>query len=372
MSWAGGGSLGSVSLRRPLHSYKPITKRTDGLFHSPSPLSDGRILVSRRASDNSDTYGVYRLDPANGQYELIYDGLGFHDIQAKSLQPRSEPDGRSSVVTEKDPLGKLYCLNVYTSDLENPEWLAKGSVKKIRILEGLPLRADAKEYDPPLHGIVAMPQKRILGEVDVSSDGSFNLVVPASIPIQIQTLDENGMALKSCNWIWVKNHESRGCIGCHEDNELTPENILVEAIKKPAVKLDIEAKERRAIDFKRDVMPVIKTKCAICHNQDGSFSLAQSNSIEVYKKLLTTESPSPTGKYVHPGRARTSPLIWHIFGKNTCRPWDDKACQNQLPLMSEDTLLLLNEEEKKIFIEWIDSGALWDGIVSEGSFSEKH
>jgi hypothetical protein len=24
------------------------------------------------------------------------------------------------------------------------------------------------------------------------------------------------MALRSCSWIWAKNHEPRGCIGCHE------------------------------------------------------------------------------------------------------------------------------------------------------------
>ncbi|MBW8002176.1 MAG: hypothetical protein FVQ80_09140 [Planctomycetes bacterium] len=367
--WDGGGSLGSVSLRRPLHSYKPITKKTDGLFHTPSPLPDGRILVSRRSPDNSDSYGIYKLDPANGQYKLIYDGLGFHDIQAKSLQPRTEPDGRSSVVTEKDPLGKLYCLNVYTSDLENPEWLEKGSVKKIRILEGLPLRADQAEQNPPFHGIPPMAQRRILGEVDVSSDGSFNLVVPASIPIQIQTLDENGMALKTCNWIWVKNHESRGCIGCHEDNELTPENVLVEAIKKPAIELDIPPKDRRVVDFRRDVIPVIKAKCVSCHNMGGS--IGPLYTFEVYKKLLGTDDSSSIGKYVHPGRARTSPLIWHIFGKNTSRPWDDKAGQDQMPRMSEDKSLQLTDQEKKVFIEWIDSGALFDGIVRQNNSSKK-
>ena len=36
-------------------------------------------------------------------------------------------------------------------------------------------------------------------------------------------LDADGMGLRSCTWIWVRNNEPRGCIGCHEDGELTPD-----------------------------------------------------------------------------------------------------------------------------------------------------
>ena len=58
----------------------------------------------------SDSHGVYRLDPATGKTELVFDDPGYHDIQAKIVSARPEPDGRSSVVTEKDRYGKLYCL----------------------------------------------------------------------------------------------------------------------------------------------------------------------------------------------------------------------------------------------------------------------
>ena len=67
IGWDGAGSLGGITTRRPLHSYRPITRESEGLFHSPSPLKDGRILVSRRSIDGSDSHGLYRLDPSNGQ-----------------------------------------------------------------------------------------------------------------------------------------------------------------------------------------------------------------------------------------------------------------------------------------------------------------
>ncbi|MHC4112852.1 MAG: HzsA-related protein, partial [Planctomycetota bacterium] len=211
--WDGSGSLGSVRLRRPLHSYRSITKVSDGLFHSPSPLLDGRIVVSRRSSDGEDTHGVYCLDPSNGELELIFDDPGYHDIQAKAVQPRQEPDGRSSVVTEKDPLGRLYCLSVYISDLEKPEWLPAGTIKRLRILEGIAVKSDTyiqqDERFPGLsvNGIPPVAQRRVLGEIDIEKDGSFNIEIPANTSIELQTLDAEGMALRSCSWIWAKNHE---------------------------------------------------------------------------------------------------------------------------------------------------------------------
>ena len=369
VGWDGAGSLGSVTTRRPLHSYKPITSEPEGLFHSPSPLKDERILVSRRSIDGSDSHGVYRLDPTSGQYELIFDSPKYHDIQAQSIYARSEPDGRSSVVKEEDPNGKLYCLDVYTNDLENLDWMPKGTVKRLRVLEGIPLK------DPFACGeaeIIAT--RRILGEVAVGDDGSFNLEIPASIPIQLQTLDENGLALQTCNWIWVKNHEPRGCIGCHEDGELTPENVMVDALKHPSVAVTPSAKDRRTVDFRRDVMPIIKNKCSRCHDSSGSLpymtadSSGEGDCNQAYKALLEQAADSPKrGKYVDRGRARTSRVIWHVLGKNTSRPWDGAISQETVSAGSDVVAAELTDEEKKTFIEWIDMGAVWNGTSNSNA-----
>jgi hypothetical protein len=375
--WDGAGSLGCVRLRRPLHSYRPITAEADGLFHSPSPLPDGTMLVSRRSPDGSDTHGVYRLDPVTGRCELIFDDPDYHDIQAKAVYPRLEPDGRSSVVTEEDQHGKFYCLNVYINDLEKPEWLPCGSVKRLRVLEGVPLQRDNSDVhgahrveDTPHRPDRAPPlvQRRMLGEMDVDADGSFNIEIPANTPVELQILDADGMALRSCGWIWAKNHEPRGCIGCHEDGELTPENVLVSAVTRPSIKLTLPAERRRTVDFRRDVMPIIAQKCAGCHKENPQINLGAKylapQLVAGFTELLTGAGETGRVKYVHPGRARTSPLIWHIFGRNTSRPWDEtfspqSATVDQMPPAGSATL---TEDEKRTFVEWIDMGALWDGI----------
>lgn len=349
--WDRAGSIGSTLIRRPLHSYRQITTESDGLFHSPSALSDGRIIVSRRPPDESDTYGVYRLDPSSGKFEKIFDSPDYHDIQAKIISPRPEPDGRSSVVTEKDPNGKLYCIDVYINDLARPQWMSRGTAKRLRVIEG------SRQAATPVI------QRRILGEIDIEQDGSFNIEIPANTPIELQILDVDGMALRSCSWIWAKNHEPRGCIGCHEDGELTPENILIDAVKNPSVQLNLPVEQRRTVDFQRDIIPIISKKCLHCHSKADSVPrLVEDSANRNYENLLVEAKHAGDGKYIHPGRARTSPLIWHIFGRNTSRPWDGTSSQQNLPQMPPNHDQTLTPEEKRTFVEWIDMGAPREGI----------
>ncbi|MHC5086298.1 MAG: hypothetical protein ACYSN9_00605, partial [Planctomycetota bacterium] len=81
-----------------------------------------------------------------------------------------------------------------------------------------------------------------------------------------------------------------------------------------------------------------------------------------YKTLLEQGEDPAQGTYVYRHKARTSRLIWHILGQNTARPWDGELFNNNLPGDSEIVAAELSDEEKKAFIEWVDMGAVWDGI----------
>ncbi|MDP6546851.1 MAG: hypothetical protein QGH60_22990 [Phycisphaerae bacterium] len=365
VGWDGAGFLSRVKLRRPLHSYGRITKVSDGLFHSPAPLPDGKILVSRRPADGSGTHGVFRLDPVTGRSELIFDDPKRHDIHATMIHKRSEPDGRSTVVTSKDPSGKLYCLNVYTSDLKDPKWTPPGTIKSVRVLAAVPRSVPAVDGIPPLIG------RRILGQVPIEADGSFNIEVPANTPIELQTLDADGMALRTCSWIWARNHEPRGCIGCHEDGELTPENHFQKAFERKSVSL--RPPKRRSVDFRRHVMPIIKAKCVPCHGprgapprlDGGDKPVRKSSFNRAYESLLALEKSSVKGdfrgRYVHPGHARKSPLVWHVYGRNTARGWDGAMMKKRIKPIARGKTKPLSDAEKRTFVEWIDLGAMWNG-----------
>jgi len=357
----GSGRLGSVQIRRNLNSYRPVASESAILYHSPSPLPSGRILVSGRSADSEGNFGLLILDPSDGSTVPLFDSENYHEIQARALTARQEPDGRSSVVTEKDPNGQLYALNVEISDLSDESWSMKTTIRRLRVLEGIPQTESTGDdrRQLPLHA------KRILGEIPVEEDGSFFIEIPANIPVKLQLLDEDNMALRSCEWIWVRNHEPRGCIGCHEDNELTPPNRLVEAVKKPPRKLTLPPRRRRTVDFRRDVAPILEENCSNpkCHGAGAGLEFTGGKTDrQLYDRLLAGSKDSPisfAGRWVHPGRARTSPLIRQVFGKVTARPWDRRIPVPQLKGNRDLHANLLSEEEKQTLVEWIDLGAVF-------------
>jgi hypothetical protein len=236
-------------------------------------------------------------------------------------------------VRDDDPLGKLYGLDVNITDRPAHE-LPRGTAVRLRVIEG--------------------ESHRVLGETDLAEDGSFHVQVPADLPLQLQTLDRDGLAVHTSAVIWARRHESRGCIGCHEDPERTPPNRLAHALTQPAVVMAPPEGERRIVDFRRDVRPILEQRCASCHSEGGESPLLVTAAAgegalrEVYDRLLV--------KHVEPGRARASRLTWHLLGRVTSRPWDE-APGPVRPMPEPRTV---TEEEIRTLASWIDLGALWD------------
>ncbi len=330
----GAGNLAAVSQRRPLLSYQRLTEPSDALYVYPSPLPGGEILVSRRPASGKGTYGIVRFDPATRRWLPVFDDPAWHDVQAQRIAPRAVPDGRSSVVEPKEPTGQLYCLNAYISDLPQESWLAPGTPMRFRVVEGAP--GGAQEKPAPV-------ARRVLGEFRADPDGSFKLRVPANIPLELQLLDPGGMVLRSCRWIWVRNQEARGCIGCHEDPELTPENRYATALARPAVDLTLPPERRRSISFRRDVAPVLQSKCAALACHGGA----------VPPRLM---GKSDLAGYLAPA-ARISPLVWRLNGKKSSFPWSQLDGNGALQPMPPPGSPPLTEDERLTIIEWIDLGA---------------
>ena len=198
------GRLASVHLDRPLHTYKALT--TGGVFHSPSGLPDGGILAGRKTAA---TFGLVRFDPKTKVSTPVFDSPDYDDTQARLVAPRALPDGRGSVVDEREPTAKLYCQSVFTTD--QPK--TASAAKRVRLVTAT----------------------ATLGEAELEDDGSFHVQIPANRAVKVQLLDAKGELLRSSNWIWARNKENRGCIGCHEDPELSPDNREAKAVIKKAV-----------------------------------------------------------------------------------------------------------------------------------------
>jgi hypothetical protein len=392
-SWDGAGQLACIREQRPHRTYKRLTSDPKWRYLYPAPWRDNLVLVSRRPSDRQATCGICYFDADTGEIETIFDSPDYHDIQAQIVRPRPLPDGHSTVVEPaKYTTGIFYALNCYDTDERKAPHLAKGVLKRVRIIEGVPVASG----EPSTNSSSGQPSgadrkgpfvaRRLLGEAPIEADGSFNVEVPADTPVLIQTLDERGLALGNCGWVWVKPREARGCVGCHEDPELIPENNYVLALRRPSTKVAPPPDQRRIVGFRESVVPILKNRCAsaACHGMSDSplylplmaDKPALQDLQQSYLSLRSAVeggpgSPSPVpqrGKYVDEGRARTSPLVWRLFGADTSRPWDrplgqEGAVSKKVRLMPPpDKGGPLSDEEIRVLVQWIDAGAAWEAI----------
>lgn len=376
------GQLACVEARRPHVSYRPLTTDPAVVFCNPSPLNANQVLVSRRAAATQGNWGLYVFDVQTGTCQPVFDTPQYHEVQAVAVQSRPRPDGHSTVVDPKYDTGIFYGLNCYDTDLAHGAYVRTGAVKRVRLIEGVPQPvAAAGGTLIPAGNLVP---RRLIGEAPVEADGSFNVEVPADIPLLLQTLDDQGLALATCGWIWVKPREKRGCIGCHEDPERIPENNYVLALRRPSTRLVPDPSERRVIAFRETVAPILQRHCAAadCHGAgenplrlplgDGQASdqdleqayaalLGPVKSLEAARRVLP-------GAYVDAGQARTSPLMWQLIGRDTSLPSDPetagrKAGRKVRPMPPPGKGEPLTPEELRTVIQWIDMGAPYQTVT---------
>jgi len=205
----------AINYNRPLHSRTNITSETEGNFNYMLPLEDGTMFVSYRKS-SSDLYAIYDFDQVKkipGQMVFSDPEYNILDIIAvgESVKPKKLP----SEVDLKVKTGLLLCQDI---NLLNHT------------------AGDNSSDHPKADRIEILGIDSTYGVVQVEKDGSFYLKVMSDIPFQIRTLDEKGNVISGpCSWLWLRPNERRGCVGCHQDPELAPENRVSLAVKKSPV-----------------------------------------------------------------------------------------------------------------------------------------
>ena len=164
-------------------------------------------------------------------------------------------------------------------------------------------------------------------------------------------------------WTWAMGNENRGCIGCHENRELSPPNILVNAIVKPPVDLTDVPENTNPIDFRHKIAPMLMQKCTIpeCHGGGNILSPVRDNnssgrdfSYEDFYLDLITWKNADNKPYIVPGWAINSSLLGDMILTDHVK---DKSEISEPPVHKND---ILSEKEKMLLIEWIDMGAPYD------------
>jgi hypothetical protein len=208
----GSGGLVSVRYNRPLHSRTDMASEADGDFHSVTPLPSGKLLVSYRPADG-EKYALYEFDPENKiPGDILYKSTEFDVTEGVMVAEHERPKKLPSEVDTGVKTGLLLCQNVNITGMQSPETInSLSTAEKVEIM-----------------GIDSS-----LGVVDVEKDGSLYLKISADMPFRIITMDKGNTVLNGPGaWLWLRPNERRGCVGCHEDNEMVPANRYALAVSK--------------------------------------------------------------------------------------------------------------------------------------------
>jgi hypothetical protein len=246
-------------------------------YSHPYPINEKLMLVSR-ANHKVHKQGqtppvadraIYLIDPVGGR-EMIYEDPEVASFSPIPIRKRKRPPVMPSMVRPDAPdFGTVFLQNAYLTRKENdPEGIIKpGMIKAVRII-AIGVQPRARRTACSMFVPVEIP-KKIIGTIPVDETGSAYFKVPARTSLQIQTLDENGMAiLTEKSLFYLQPGENRSCVGCHEPEGSSP---IVSAMSKlrrlrpvdlnPAAGPDYAG----GLSFMRTVQPVLDRYCIKCH-----------------------------------------------------------------------------------------------------------
>ncbi len=239
----------------------PVNEELFFAAYSPYVLSKQGMKVP------VNEYMIYLVDSLGGR-EPIYGEATMSCVSPIPLIPRPAPPVIPSQLPAKptESTGTLMVQNVYRTRHDRDGVIRPGQITHLRVNEII-VQTHAGGYSAGSREDFA---RRILGTVPVNPDGSVVFRVPAGVPLHLQALDKNGMALLTERSLFhVMPGEERSCIGCHEDSG-TPPVAGFAAMRQRPRELTPPAGPRYAggFSFKRTVQPVLDRYCIRCHGLD--------------------------------------------------------------------------------------------------------
>lgn len=228
-----GGELAMIR-RGALHN-SSLSPQT-AVSWSPRPLDQSKLIVARRSPASADSkFDLYAFDAGSGKFGApIYQDPKLSSVQAAVVAAHPVPRWYWSTLDPQSKSGYFVCLDAYQS-ADEPSGRIAASLTKVRVL------------------ILENGKERSLGEAAVEADGSFYIGVPADKPVRFELLDGAGAVVRAQrSWIWARPGEERGCVGCHEDKSVAPENSWPQALRRfdTPTRLGLEMDATRAAHWK--------------------------------------------------------------------------------------------------------------------------
>jgi len=359
------------------------------LFQNPYPLDENWFLISYRPDVNSK-YGIYVMN-LDGDRELIAADAGMSVSQPIPLAARQLPPITAYQVDYSQTTGSVTMSNAYFGGGTNGS-SATGTVKpktidKIRVI-ALEYRispwfgnvgADAYTCTPVARWMGSWEAKRIVGEMDIESDGSSAFIVPARVPLYFQLIDTNGCSINSMrSWMTLQPGEKFSCYGCHEDKNVAPPPIANPIASTPKKLLPFYDIEDEYFSFPQYIQPILDKNCISCHKAGHESGLDLNGKTfwtgeltddldnktackywsNAYYNLTSGSSGFSGGKYVN--------FINVMSGAEGLRPNSVGAIKSSLITKLRGGHVKLTREEMDKFCAWIDLCIPYAGHYTEG------
>jgi hypothetical protein len=212
-----GGDLAWIR-RGALHN-SPLTA-PPVLALSPQPMAADQMLVARGSSTGPATgkkLTLYAFDAGVGRFVApIYEDPKLSTVEAVPVAAHEPPRWFWSTLNPDLHRGYFLCLDGHLAE-DAPHGRIAAKLTQVRVLA-----LDA-----------ATQREILLGEAPMEEDGSFYIAVPPDQPVRFEVLDSAGRVVRAQrSWIWSRSGEEHGCVGCHEDRALAPENRWPLALRR--------------------------------------------------------------------------------------------------------------------------------------------
>lgn len=414
--------------------YRPPVSRLghEAMYRDPVGLPDGRVLVAATdgAFDPADGLATPHLsiqllslgeNVRGGGAEIVASSILVADGSLSSFDP--EPiftrflpeDSRAFKWDPTAQTGKIHHQGMPTIDglIGNvgPSGPKRGfsSFAFVRLVEAVPMTVNQREPVDPAEtrngqlgatttSLGTHGPARILAELPVAADGTFQAEIPAGVSVRIQGLDENRMARGNMHNRWFDvnpgqvipqgvqaEHYEQLCGACHGGLNGEPEGAFVEPDVVTTASLTLSRYERQnprrpipapltgdatriEVDFATDIHPIIERSCVPCHSGsqpeaglDLSVQATEHYSV-AYESLLAPGYGSTNHRgWVDDadGSAFGSRLLERLMGLELGAPGRLEEPHEAHP----GGEYALTESELLTIIRWVDLGAIFVGSV---------
>jgi hypothetical protein len=239
-------------------------------YNSPWPLNEDLTLAAycpepltiQGRIQSANAYGIVLIDSLGGREE-IYSDPNVSCVSPIPLCPREKPPVVASLITD-EAIKEMRPATVFIQDANIGKVDFGSRVKSMRLNEILGQPTPAVPHRGAVRQEIV---KRVLGTVPVRDDGSAFFRMPAGKPIQLQALDEDGLAVMTMRtFIYAQPGELVSCIGCHEERRRTAARAgklptHIDSIKP----LEDQEKYEGGFSYMRSVQPVLDRYCISCH-----------------------------------------------------------------------------------------------------------